>query len=388
MDMAPDPALKAGIGVPLDGLCEARMDAGRAETRARWAELAAHAAEPNCFYTPAMLGAALDHLAGETRVHLVESHADTVLIGLMPVVIAPRHGRLPIANCVNWMHRHCFFGAPLIRLGHEEAAWRGFLAQLDAAPWASAFLHLSGFDAAGANAAALEAACARDARTFEELHRYDRALLRTDQSADAYWEANVRPKKRKEIRRLQKRLSELGEVTGRVLTDPAALPGWCDTFLALEASGWKGQKGTALGCTPADTAFFRMATAAAAASGDLHFLRLDVDGRAIAMLVNFRHGGGAFSFKIAIDEDYARYSPGVLIEIDNLRAILSDPTSGWMDSCAAAGHPMIDSLWGERRSIVQYRVALRGTGLRRGRRAAAYALAGATDRLAAFVKGN
>src|SRR3546814_16764560 len=73
----------------------------------------------------------------------------------------------------------------------------------------------------------------------------------------------------------------------------------------------------------------------------------------------FRSG---FSFKIAFDETMSRFSPGVLIEIDNLRRVLNRDDLDWMDSCAAADHPMIDSLWGERRQIVQYRVALRGVG--------------------------
>src|SRR3546814_17447957 len=62
--------------------------------------------------------------------------------------------------------------------------------------------------------------------------------------------------------------------------------------------------------------------------GRLHFLRMDLDGRAIAMLVNFRHGEGAFSFKIAFDEALGRFSPGVLIEIANLQAVLGDPAIG------------------------------------------------------------
>src|SRR3546814_5811349 len=73
-------------------------------------------------------------------------------------------------------------------------------------------------------------------------------------------------------------------------------------------------------------------------------------------------GRGGFSFKIAFDETMSRFSPGVLIEIDNLRRVLNRDDLDWMDSCAAADHPMIDSLWGERRQIVQYRVALRGVG--------------------------
>jgi CelD/BcsL family acetyltransferase involved in cellulose biosynthesis len=377
MDMAPDPALKAGLGTPV-----------RLAREERWAELALDAAEANAFYTPDMLQAALDHLADDTPPRLIEVFSGDVMIGLLPVAIMPRHGRLPIACAGNWMHRHCFFGAPLIRQGHEQAAWRGFLAQLDAAPWAPHFLHMSVLDAAGANAAALEAVCAAQGRPFSEIIRHERALLRSDLAADAYWEMHVRAKKRKELRRLQKRLAELGAVESHMLADQAALPRWCDDFLALEASGWKGKEGTALGCTPGDADFFRAATAAALAAGRLHFLRIDLDGRAIAMLVNFGHGDGAFSFKIAFDEQLSRFSPGVLIEIDNLHAVQDSASLAWMDSCAAPDHPMIDSLWAERRSIVHYRVALRGTGLARLRRTAAYAIAGAAEAAAARFKGH
>lgn len=359
-------------------------DAGH--RRARWAALARDAAEHNVFYAPALLGAALDHLAADGAVRLVEVEVDGALIGLLPVVVAPRHGRLPLACVANWMHDHCFFGAPLIAKGHEVAAWRGFLEQLDAARWACGFLHLRGLDAAGANAAAIEALCVEQRRGREEIHRYDRAMLRSDLTADAYWETHVRPKKRKEYRRLQKRLADLGRVETRLLADAADLTPWCGEFLALEASGWKGREGTALACKPADAAFFTTACAAAFDAGHLHFLRMDLDGRAIAMLCNFRHGDGAFSFKIAFDEAMGRFSPGVLVEIANLHAVQGNPDIAWMDSCAAAGHPMIDSLWAERRTIVQYRIALRGRGAARLRRSAANALAGGMERITSMIK--
>lgn len=377
MDMASHPAVAA--------------DQARALAigqRARWADLAAHAAEPNAFYAPAMLGAALDHLVVPGAVRLIEAMEDDRLIGLLPVAIMPRHGRLPIACATNWMHPHSFFGAPLIRAGHEAAAWTIFLEELDRAPWAPHFLHLSGLDAAGANAAALEAVCTHHGRARREIHRYDRALLRSDLSADVYWETHVRAKKRKEIRRLQKRLADLGMVEERLLTDRADLARWCGEFLALERSGWKGAEGTALACNSAHAAFFRAACAAAFDMGQLHFLRVDLDGRAIAMLVNFRHLDGAFSFKIAFDEEMGRFSPGVLIELANLAAVQGDPGIGWMDSCAAPDHPMIDSLWAERRSIVQYRVALKGAGGIRLRRAAAFAAAAGIEWLARLIRGQ
>lgn len=359
-----------------------------ATQRARWIDLARETAEANAFYAPDMLGAAIDHLAVEGQIRLIEARAGDQSIGLLPITLQPRHGRLPIGCVANWMHDHCFFGAPLIRRGQEVAAWRAFLMQLDAAPWARGFLHLSGLDAAGANAAAIEALCVEQRRGRREIHRYDRAMLRSDLSADAYWESQVRSKKRKELRRLQKRLADMGAVENRLLTQRGDLARWCADFLALEASGWKGQEGTALSCRPGDAAFFRAACAAAFDAGRLHMLRIDLDGRAIAMLVNFRHGEGAFSFKIAFDETLGRYSPGVLIEIANLHAVQDDPTIGWMDSCAAPDHPMIDSLWAERRTIVQYRIALRGTGPARLQRAAAFAAANGIETLAAMLKGQ
>jgi CelD/BcsL family acetyltransferase involved in cellulose biosynthesis len=359
----------------------------RSGGRARWAALAQDAAEANAFYAPDMLGAALDHLAGASAVRMVEALEGGELIGLLPVTAMTRHGRLPIACTGNWMHDHCFFGAPLIRRGREKAAWASLLAQLDEAAWAGGFLYLQGLDAAGANAVALEALCVEQRRGRREVHRYDRAMLRSELGAERYWETQVRAKKRKEIRRLQKRLAELGTVEQCKLEHRADLPGWCAEFLALESSGWKGREGTALACRASDAAFFRAACAAAFDAGRLHFLRIDLDGRPIAMLANFRHGEGAFSFKIAFDEEMGRYSPGVLIELMNLHAVQGDPAIAWMDSCAAADHPMIDSLWAERRTIVQYRVALHGRGLQRLARGAAFAIANGLETVARTMKG-
>lgn len=375
MDMAAHPSLSA-------------TSAAHTGSQGAWRDLAQDAAEANAFYAPDMLIAALDHLAGERHVRLVEVTEQDKVIGLLPVVLSPRHGRLPIGCVANWMHDHCFFGAPILRRGHEAAAWRGFFRELDGADWAAGFLHLEGLDAAGANAAAIEAVCVEQGRNWREIHRYERAMLRSDLNADAYWETQVRSKKRKELRRLQKRLGELGTVATRRLGNPAELALWCDEFLALEASGWKGEQGTALANRPEHSAFFRAACSAAFASGNLHMLRIDLDERPMAMLVNFRHGSGAFSFKIAFDEALGRFSPGVLIEIANLHDVQDDPHIAWMDSCAAADHPMIDSLWAERRTIVQYRVALHGLGTVRLRRNAALSAANGLEAVSRLLKGK
>jgi hypothetical protein len=81
------------------------------------------------------------------------------------------------------------------------------------------------------------------------------------------------------------------------------------------------------------------------------------------MLASFLCPPGAFSYKTAFDEAYARFSPGVLLQCENL-ALLERPGIAWTDSCAAADHPMIDHIWRERLAIAHHNVAIGGAARR------------------------
>lgn len=355
-----------------DGLATARETAPSARERvvsdipddleAEWAELVRHASEPNAFGEPWFVAASLAHLR-EEPVRLIEIRRAGRLIGLFMAGVEETYGRVPVANVQNWRHHHLFLGTPLVAAGEEHAFWRGLLAHLDAAPWAANFLHLHGLVEGGPVLRGLRAA----GRSCPTVHREVRAALISGLSPQAYYETNVRKKKRKELTRLGNRLAELGAVTTEELKDSADLNAWCDEYLMLERSGWKGDFGSALASSPSTENFFRAAIAGAHEAGRLQFLRLAVDGRPIAMLVNFLVAPGSFSFKTAYDEAYARFSPGILIQLANL-AILDRPEIDWMDSCAAQDHPMIDSLWSERRTLVRVTVPLAGA-----RRRMAYA---------------
>jgi hypothetical protein len=78
---------------------------------------------------------------------------------------------------------------------------------------------------------------------------------------------------------------------------------------------------------------------------------LRLDGRPIALKYNLLAGDGSFAFKIAFDESFARYSPGVLLEVDNIHRLHQMPEVRWMDSCAAPNRFMINHLWPERREM-------------------------------------
>ncbi|WP_195908537.1 GNAT family N-acetyltransferase [Novosphingobium sp. Gsoil 351] len=173
----------------------------------------------------------------------------------------------------------------------------------------------------------------------------------------------MRGKRRKELRRQHARLSEQGKLKLDRHDDDRCLATWIDHFLALEASGWKGAAGSALAVHDATAGLFRDALRGAAERGRLQRLSLTLDARPIAMLANFITPPGAFSYKTAFDERFGRFSPGVLLQLENL-ALLENEAIAWCDSCAAAEHPMIDGLWTERRAIGRYSVAIGGAAKR------------------------
>lgn len=319
-----------------------------------WTALAANASEPNPFAEHWFVAASLPSLAAGREVLLLEARRGARLIGLIPVAVETGYARLPVRLLQNWYHDHMFLGTPLVAAGEETAFWVAILATLDRAAWAPNFLHLRGLVEGGPVHRGLAAA-----RRPAIVHRRIRAFLASDLAPEAYYHRAVRQKKRKEIRRLRNRLGELGPVATRALDDPAELDAWCAAYLALEKAGWKGAAGSALADHRPSELFFRDAVRGAWDSGRLQFLRLDVGGKPIAMLVNLLTPPGSFSFKTVFDEAFARFSPGVLIQLENL-AILGRPDIAWMDSCALPDHPMIESLWMERRTVVRLTVPLKG----------------------------
>jgi CelD/BcsL family acetyltransferase involved in cellulose biosynthesis len=240
------------------------------------------------------------------------------LAGLLPLARPDRYYGHPVHHAAGWLHANAFCGVPLVAKGHEAAFWRALLARLDREPGRALFLHLPQLPEDGPVLAALEGVLAARPRPHYIAMREARAMLAGDTSAPAYFEAAMSAKKRKELRRQHNRLAEEGALTFERREGAQELTEWIAEFLALEAAGWKGAAGSALACSPATTALFTEALVGAAAAGRLERLALRLDGRAIAMLANFITAPGAYSYKTAFDEAYARFSPGMLLQLENL----------------------------------------------------------------------
>ncbi len=329
------------------------------EAQLAWAALAECASEPNPFHEHWYLLPALRALNPGGSVKLLRFEIGGDLAGLLPLRRAGHYYRWPIPHLTTWLHGNAFLGAPLVGHGLEYPFWHALLDWADRAAGPSLFLHLPEMPLEGPLYTALSAICTEQGRQIALVHHEERAMLQSQQSPTGYFEASLSGKKRKELRRQHARLSELGQLSFERCISRDGLAEWTEAFLTLERSGWKGSAGSALASHHATTDMFRSALAGAATQRRLERLTLCLDGEPIAMLVQFLTPPGSYSYKTAFDERYARFSPGVLLQRENL-ALLENHEIAWCDSCAAADHPMIDHIWRERRLIGRLSVAIGG----------------------------
>ncbi|MCJ2179579.1 GNAT family N-acetyltransferase [Novosphingobium album (ex Hu et al. 2023)] len=324
-----------------------------------WDALALNASEPNPFFESWYLLPSLRHLSPGHEVMILRLDLDGQLAGILPIVRASRYYRWPIPNISSWVHDNAFCGLPLVWHGAETVFWQAILDWADGHVGTGLFLHLQGLTGPGPLRAALDTVLEQTGRHAETVHFEERAMLASDLASETYWEASLATKKRKELRRQANRLSDLGELRFHRTEGIADIDQWCADFLKLEQSGWKGRAGSALACDKGTAALFRQSLPGAARRGRLERAALTLDGRPIAMLATFLAPPGAFSYKTAFDEVYARYSPGVLLQRENL-CRPEQPGVGWRDSCASADHPMIDHIWRERRQVSRLSIAIGG----------------------------
>jgi CelD/BcsL family acetyltransferase involved in cellulose biosynthesis len=115
------------------------------------------------------------------------------------------------------------------------------------------------------------------------------------------------------LRKARNKLAQLPAVETAFVAGEQATEAGLDRFLSLEASGWKGEIGTAIGVSPSLETFYRALCRGLAARGWLEWHELRSAGRLIAGHLAVRLGDSISLPKIAFDEDFARCAPGNLL---------------------------------------------------------------------------
>lgn len=326
-------------------------------------ELACEAVEPNVFYEPWMLFPALDNYANDRRVMFVLIYTEgsavrdgiPVLSGFFPLEKRTTYRGIPVRSLVLWRYPHCYLSTPLVRRGNISLTLRMFLA------WVRKqheyeLLEMPQVSGHGLFNDRLESVL-RTSDLAYNSNGFERALFCPDTNAEDYFAKTLTVKSRKEYRRLQKRLSESGKLSWEELNMDRELGAWIDDFLRLEASGWKGEAGSAMSMTEKDRQFFISIAKEACSRKRLKTLALHLNNRPIAVIFYLLAADGGFAFKMAYNEQYRRYSPGVLLVLELVRRLHISSKTRWLDSCATPEHFLANRLWSRRKPMRHLHIA-------------------------------
>lgn len=332
-----------------------------------WEKLAETAVEPNIFYEPWFLMPAAEAFAGDHRLEFIFIFADDpafmggpkILCGFFPLERRNRYHGLPVSVLSLWKHVHCYLCTPLIKRGYGSECLETFFDWLGTDAGSSSLMEFSLIRADGPFRQLLVERFHERATLTYTAESHTRAFFCPATNAEQYLENALPLKQRKVLKRREAQLHMNGPLEYVSLEREGDVQSWIAGFLELEAAGWKGKEGSALACDERNRTFFTAIATAAFQRHRLVMLALYHKQRPIAYRCSLLAEPGSFSFKIAYDERCARYSPGVLLHVENIRYLHSRPEIRWMDSCTSPDNSMLNHLWPDRRAMMTLVV---GTG--------------------------
>lgn len=173
--------------------------------------------------------------------------------------------------------------------------------------------------------------------------------LKIEGSYGQYYES-LRKQFKREIKRKSNHLSEQGEIRYSVTHSPFS-GGELDRFTELEQSGWKGMNQSSLQQRPRLYGLFE--ALAGSERSDLRLLEFNqfLNDRLISASLCLQTRDGLFVQKIAYDENYSRFSPGLLLRLEEIRYCFeqgltvydfSGKYAGWMRFYTSRSHYSMD----------------------------------------------
>src|SRR5882762_4164297 len=322
-----------------------------------WRTLAGRAIEPNGYYLPdweMAVNASVRGRIGASALCAWDNAAQ--LTGVVPVFSMWRAYKIPLPALVS-ADPYGTLCTPLLDREMATDAVTGILRQARQAGAHALIFRATSLD--GAAMKAFADALRRDGLAPLVLQSHVRAGLDATGDAEEVLRDALGAKKLKELRRQRNRLAEHGAVHFDVARTSKEVAAALETFLELEASGWKAKRGTALGQHDGDAAFVRRATTALAETGQCEIVTLRAGATPVAAAIVLRHQDRAFYFKLGVDENFAKFSPGVQLTLDLTRHFCADPAIAMADSTASADHPMINPIWRGRLAIGDVLIPLR-----------------------------
>ena len=307
-----------------------------------WEDLCSRSVEDNVYYSPRYARALLESVALDQKVSFALVWDEHRLLAMLPFMrVKPA---IPLFRPAGeaWQTKYTFSCMPLLDTLHKTEAAEVLLdglASISQGEWV-----IPNVNSHGGACQALIAALGGRGLPFAFAERFERASFEAGVSFDEHMQRHVSSNRRKGLARNRRRLEQLGKVEHKSHCSGEGLQRTVSVFLKIEASGWKGKRGTALACDEQTRKF-----ALAAFTGDdaNSICRADVltlDDVPIAVSLVASAGRTGFAVKSTYDETYRSYSAGLLLELEIVRSFLAEKWASRLDAATSGTH-VLDSLW-------------------------------------------
>jgi CelD/BcsL family acetyltransferase involved in cellulose biosynthesis len=138
------------------------------------------------------------------------------------------------------------------------------------------------------------------------------------------WRKLSKPRWGAPLERFRRKMGRDHEAELRIVEPPEDLDAELADGFRVEASGWKGEAGTAIVSAPETETFYTAVAQAFAARGELRLSRIVLDGETAAFDLTLLHGDRLFLLKTGYDERFRRLAPGLVMRLSIIERCFED----------------------------------------------------------------
>lgn len=239
--------------------------------------------------------------AGSDELAICTLRREGELVGVFPL---RRSGRelLSLSNVHSPLYR------PLARDG--EAMTELVAAALSA----GGGLELASLPAGDAGVEQLEAGAAGAAKVIALEPAHTSPTVDTSGDFDA-WRAVSKKRWGAPLERFRRKMGRDHEAEFVIVEPPVDLAGELVDGYRVEASGWKGEQGTAITSKPETETFYTEVARAFERRDELRFSRIVLDGETAAFDLTLLHDGRLHLLKTGFDEKFRKLAPGLVMRL-------------------------------------------------------------------------
>jgi hypothetical protein len=299
-----------------------------------WNSLAEDSVLPNPFYERWCLGPAIKNLGTGLELYVACGYKDGNLQALCPVVVNKSYSF--IRQVEVWRHLHCSLSSPLIRNIEMLPEFLTCLLNAFNCP----VLRISNHP---------KAKMVSDNQKYFIIDQYQRAAQNLNITWKDYLDQNLGKKQRKYKNILHRIETKLRTEYQNISTGDLTL--WLHRFSAVESTGWKYRVGTSLSQNTEELKYYSDCIEMGQRENKIEFQSIATETQDIAISFRFITHNQCFEIKTSYHDDFRRYSPGIALELYNLKDMFAGPYD-YADSCAEGDNVIVHRLWQQRRELL------------------------------------